>query len=658
MAPRSHKKSDLAWRQRTSVSALASAAPDRWVAIGLALVLAAITLIVFGQTLNHAFINYDDPDYVTKNAQVARGITLEGVVWAFTHVHASNWHPLTWISHMADSHLYGMNPRGHHLTNVVLHAVNAILLFLLVRQMTASLWRSFFVAALFAVHPLRIESVAWVAERKDVLSGLFFMLTLMAYTRYTRAPDRGRYALVAALFALGLMCKPMLVSVPLVLLLLDYWPLSRLPSLSLIGAEERKNFRRLVLEKLPLLALGLASCAVTLFAQREAIKPVTQIALPARLANAAVAYVDYMRQMFWPKDLAVLYPWEAARLQTLHVASAVLLLAGISITVFLLRSRRYLVTGWLWYLIMLVPVIGILQVGNQGRADRYTYLPQIGLYLLITWSAVELCARLKFYRVLLSGIAATGLVALILAARTQASYWQDSETLWRHALNVTTDNVIAEGNLGEAIYRKGRNAEARFHFEKSLRINRRQPELLSALGVFDLEVGRIDEARAHLQEAIAIEPNHKDAHFNLGNVYLHTGDGAEALTHYERALAINPDDVEALNNMAWILATWPNALTRNGVKAVVLAERADALTRGQNQLISATLAAAYAEAGRFPEAAQAAERALQLAIAEGNESRANSIRAQIELYKSGQAFRDRRYMPISCTDATRTDPTT
>ena len=651
MAPRSHKKSARAERQ--PASGPAPAARDRWIAVGLALVLAAITWLVFGQTLNHAFINYDDPDYVTKNAQVARGLTLEGVVWAFTQVHASNWHPLTWISHMADSHLYGMNPRGHHLTNVLLHTVNAILLFLLLRQMTTSLWRSFFVAALFAIHPLRVESVAWVAERKDVLSGLFFILTLMAYTRYARAPDRARYALVAALFALGLMAKPMLVSLPLVLLLLDYWPLGRLPSLSLEGAEERKNFRRLVLEKMPLLALGLASCAVTLFAQREAMKPVTQIALPARVANAAIAYVDYMRQMAWPIDLAVLYPWDAARLQPLHVALAVLVVAGISLTVFLLRSRRYLVTGWLWYLIMLVPVIGILQVGNQARADRYTYLPQIGLYLLIAWSAVELGGRLKYYRLLLSGIAVAGLVALILAARTQASHWQDSETLWRHALNVTTDNIIAEGNLGEAIYRKGRNGEARFHFEKSLKINRRQPELLSALGVFDLEVGRVEEARANLQEAIAIEPNHKDAHYNLGNVYLHTGNGTEAVSHYERALAINPDDVEAMNNMAWILATWPNALTRNGVKAVALAERADALTRGQNQVVSATLAAAYAEAGRFPEAVKTAERALQLALAEGNEARAGSIRAQLELYQAGQAFRDRRYTPISRTDTTQ-----
>lgn len=653
MAPRFHKKSVARAGRQANSAALDPAAHDRWATVGLALVLAAITWIVFGQTLNYAFINYDDPDYVTKNAQVARGLTLEGIVWAFTQVHASNWHPLTWISHMADGHLYGMNPRGHHLTSVVLHTVNAILLFLLVRQMTASIWRSFFVAAFFAIHPLRIESVAWVAERKDVLSGLFFLLTLMAYTRYARAPGRGRYALVAALFALGLMCKPMLVSLPLVLLLLDYWPLGRIPSLSLKGAEERKNFRRLVLEKLPLLALGLASCAVTLFAQREAMKPVTQIALPARLANAAIAYVDYIRQMFWPNDLAVLYPWEAARLQTSHVVLAVLLLAGLSITVFVWRRRRYLVTGWLWYLVMLVPVIGILQVGNQARADRYTYLPQIGLYLMIIWGAVELGGRLKYYRVWLSALAVAGLVALTLAARLQASHWQESETLWRHALNVTTDNIIAEGNLGEAVFRKGRTAEARFHFEKSLRINPRQPELLSTLGVFDLEVGRVDEARAHLQEAIAIEPNHKDAHYNLGNVYLHIGHGAEALSHYERALAINPDDVEAMNNMAWILATWPNALTRNGVKAVALAERADALTRGQNQVITATLAAAYAEAGRFPEAVKTAERALHLALAEGNEARANSIRAQMDLYRSGQAFRDRRSGPTSSTKLIR-----
>ena len=625
----------------------AAGASDRWLLIGICVALAAITWLVFGQTLRHDFVNYDDNDYVTKNAQVSRGLTLEGIAWAFTRVHCSNWHPLTWISHMVDCQFYGLNPWGHHLTSVLLHAANAILLFLLVRKMTGAVWRSAFVAAVFAIHPLRVESVAWVAERKDVLSGLFFMLTLMAYVRYARAGSRARYVMVLVLFALGLMCKPMLVSLPLVLLLLDYWPLNRLPSLSLTSAENRKILARLLLEKVPLFLLVLASSAMTMIAQRASMQPIARVTFPARLANAALAYVDYISQMFWPKDLAVLYPWYPQRLAASQVAVAALVLAGISLGVFLFRRRRYLVTGWLWYLIMLVPVIGIVHVGNQSQADRYTYLPQIGLYLLLAWGAFELGARLVFYRVLLATVAVAALVALIFQARVQASYWQDGETLWSHALEATTQNIIAEANLGDALYSKGKDTEAWMHFGNSLRINRHQPTLLSSVGVFYLEAGRIEEALAHLQEAVEMEPKCEDAYYNLGNVYLTIGNGPEALVHYQRALDLDPDDIQALNNMAWILATWPNERVRDGLRAFTLAEHADSLTRGQNQVIRATLAAAYAETGRFPEAVQTAERAIRLARAENNQGRASSIEAQLQSYKSGLPFRDNRYRSTS-----------
>jgi tetratricopeptide (TPR) repeat protein len=619
-------------------------ASDRWLLLGICVALAAITWLVFGQTLRHDFVNYDDRDYVTKNAQVSRGVTLEGIVWAFTRVHSSNWHPLTWISHMLDCQFYGLNPWGHHLTNVLLHAANAILLFLLLRQMTGTMWRSAFVAAVFAIHPLRVESVAWVAERKDVLSGLFFILTLMAYGRYARAGSRARYIMVLVLFALGLMCKPMLVSLPLILLLVDYWPLNRLPSLSLADAENRKILARLLLEKVPMFLLVLASAAMTMIAQRESMLPIANAAFPARLANGALAYVDYISEMFWPKELAVLYPWYPQRLTPSHVTVAALVLAGISLGVFLFRRRRYLVTGWLWYLIMLVPVIGIVHVGNQSHADRYTYLPQIGLYLLLAWGAFEMGARFVFYRVLLATVAVAALAALIFQARVQASYWQDGETLWSHALKATTQNIIAEANLGDALYAKGKETEAWMHFEKSLRINRHQPSLLSSVGVFYLEAGRTVEALAHLQEAVEIEPKCEDAHYNLGNLYLKIGNGPEALVHYQRALDLDPDDIQALNNMAWILATWPNERGRDGLKAVGLAKHANSLTDGRNQVIAATLAAAYAETGRFPDAIRTAEQAIRLAAAEGNEARAISIRAQLESYKSGNAFRDNRFL--------------
>ncbi len=613
-------------------------------AIGVALFLAAITWLVFGQTLRHEFINFDDGDYVIKNAQVSRGLTLEGIAWAFTHVHSANWHPLTWISHMLDCQFYGLNPAGHHFSNVLIHAATAILLFFVLRQMTGTFWRSAFVAALFAIHPLRVESVAWVSERKDLLSGLFFLLTLGAYVRYARAPwSPLRYGLVVFLFALGLMCKPMLVTVPFVLLLLDYWPLNRFAGPEGQTGRRPQIIRRLILEKLPLFGLGLASCVITLFAQTASMAPVARIPLPLRVSNAVISYTDYLRQMFWPTDLAVLYPWEAARLGTFNVVASIALLAGISLVVFVLRRRGYPVVGWLWYLIMLGPVIGILQVGNQSRADRYTYLPQIGLFLFVTWAAVELCSGWRFRRVLLGALSGVILVALIFSARVQASYWQDSETLWSHALSCTTDNIVAEGNLGRACYDKGKTREAMVYFQNSLRIEPRQAPVHSILGVFFLDMGRLNESVAHLQTALEIEPRFGDAHFNLANTYMQMGQAKEALSHYSKALEIDPNDTQALNNMAWILATWPEALTRDGAKAVELAERADTLTSGVSPMISATLAAAYAEAGRFVEAVKTGQRALQLSTAEGNTSRADSIRTQIEIYQRGAAFRDVRY---------------
>ena len=610
----------------------------RWIPVAISVFLAALVWIVFGQTWNHDFVNYDDLDYVTKNAQVSRGVTLEGIVWAFTHFHSSNWHPLTWISHMIDCQFYGLNAGGHHVTNLLIHAANAILLFFLLRRMTASLWPSAVAAALFAIHPLRVESVAWVSERKDVLSGLFFMLTLMAYARYARDPSRKRYIAVAVLFALGLMSKPMLVSVPVILLLLDYWPLNRLPGFSI------RTLWPLLKEKLPLFALSLGSCVVTLFAQQGSLQPIEHIRLPARVANTGLSYVDYLRQTIWPENLAPLYPWDPSRLQPSVITVAYVVLAGVFVAVFVWRRRRYLLTGWFWYLVMLLPVIGILHVGNQSHADRYTYLPQIGLYLMLIWGAVDLCAHWRYLRIPAVAVAGALVIALTFSARAQAAHWRDSESLWRHALAATTDNIIAEANLALALYWKGNNEEAMQHFEQSLRINRHQAAALSSLGYFYLQLGRVEDSFATLKEALEIEPRLADAHYNLANTYLAVGKADQALESYQRVLEILPDDVEALNNQAWILATWPNVSIRNGVKAVALAERADTLTRQKNQIVAATLAAAYAETTRFPEAIRAAERAMKIASAEGNEGRVLSIREQLQAYKSGNPFRDNRFL--------------
>ena len=616
----------------------------RWVILAVCVFLAAVVWLVFGQTLRHDFVNLDDGAYVYKNPQVSRGLTIEGITWAFTRSHASNWHPLTWISHMLDCQFYGLNPGGHHLTNILLHAANAILLFLVLRQLTASLWRSAFVAAVFAIHPLRVESVAWVAERKDLLSGFFFILTIWAYIRYVRGPrSPARYVLILILFAIGLMCKPMLVTVPFVLLLLDYWPLRR------IGAEGDSAInkfhipREVILEKLPLLGVAAASCVATLVAQQTAMQPLANLSLPIRAGNAAIACVVYIRQLFWPSDLAAFYPLAFRDITASRVLLSLLLLAAITIAFFLLRRRRYLLTGWLFYLIMLAPVIGILQVGSQAHADRYTYLPEIGLALLLTWTVSDLSARWPFRRPLLGVLSVGIVVALICSARTQASYWKDSETLWTQALSRTSDNLMAELNLGEAVYKLGRTPEAIAHFERALQIDPNQAWVYSSMGAALLEIGRPGESLAILQKAIELDPKSSDAHYNLGNTFLQMGRGNDAVAHYKRALELAPDDIETMNNLAWTLATSPDALVRDGTKAVQVAERADSLTNNASPIISATLAAAYAEAGRFPDAVRTAQRAIQLALNEGNESRAASIRTQLSAYESGKAFRDRRF---------------
>jgi Flp pilus assembly protein TadD len=497
---------------------------------------------------------------VYENPQVIHGLNLEGIKWAFTHSMTGNWLPVTVMSHMLDCQFYGLHAGGHHLTNLLLHAATAILLFLVLRQMTGALWRSAFVAAVFAIHPLRVESVAWVAERKDVLSGLFFMLTLGAYVRYVRKPPSlGRYLTVMFLFAIGLMCKPMLVTMPFVLLLLDYWPLNRVANVTDATVTDRryKNHfpipRRLILEKLPLFGLAVAAGVATLFAQKVAIQPFEQISLPLRVGNALISYVTYLGQMFWPSGLALLYPLTAGGVGVSKVVPSLVVLAGISTGVFVLRRRPYLLTGWLWYLIMLVPVIGIVQVGAQARADRYTYLPQIGLYLLLTWAAADLCARWRYRRQVLGAAAGIMIAALMGFAWKQTSYWRDSESLWRHALACTTDNFIGHSNLGNALFNKGSVDEAIAHFQRVLQITPDYAEAHNNLGDALLKKGSVDEAITHFQMALQINPDFAEAHNNLGNALFNKGSVDEAIAQFQMALQINPDSAGIHNNLGCAL---------------------------------------------------------------------------------------------------------
>jgi tetratricopeptide (TPR) repeat protein len=505
-------------------------------AAAVCVALAAITFAVFGQTLGHEFVNFDDETYVSKNPMVTPGLTGPGIVWAFLGVRSSNWHPLTWLSHMLDCELYGLNPAGHHLTNVLLHTATVIALFLLLRQMTGALWRSAFVAAVFAIHPLRVESVAWVAERKDVLSGLFFMLTLAAYVRYARRPwSLTRYGLVLLLFALGLLCKPMLVTLPVVLLLLDYWPLQR-----------AEPAGKLMLEKLPLLALSAASCIVTLAAQSKAIQSAETFSLPLRLENALVSCMIYLGQMVWPVGLVVFYPYPRHGFPLWEVALAGALLVGFSALAWLQRRKRpWLMVGWAWYLVMLLPVAGIIQVGMQAHADRYTYLPQIGIYAAVAWWAAEW----RISRAALGALMAAVIGALMADSRQQTAYWQDSDTLWTRALACTTDNDVAEFNFAIALLRQGTVDQAITHFQRALQVNPDFVEARCALGNAYSQKGHVDEAMVQYRQALKINPAFAIAHNNLGSVLMRKGQVDNAIAEFRNALQEKPDFAEAHHNL-------------------------------------------------------------------------------------------------------------
>src|SRR6202167_1037861 len=531
----------------------------RWVCVALI----AANLIVYASAWHHGFVNYDDDDYVTTNPVVLRGLTWHGVAWAFTTGYAVNWHPLTWLSHMLDVQLYGLDPGLHHLTNLLFHIVNTLLLFGLLHRMTRALGRSAFVAGLFAVHPLHVESVAWVAERKDVLSTLFWMLTLWAYQEYARRPGLRRYWAVLLFFALGLMAKPMLVTLPFVLLLLDFWPLGRVgigPNSAGGWALSRDGWatmRRLVFEKLPLLALAVVSSIVTFAIHRRGGAVISFAAAPLhiRMANALVSYVAYIGKMLWPARLAVLYPY-AQSLPLWWLAGAFLGLMGISFAVIRAGPRHpYLSVGWFWYLGTLVPVIGLIQVGDQAMADRYTYVPLIGLFIIVAWGVPELLVRWPFRRIALAAAAGLVILACAIAARGQLQYWENSSTLWTRALAVTTGNNIAHNNLGVSLADQGKLDEAIAHYSEALRIKPDYADAHNNLGAALADQGKVDEAIAHYSEALRIKPDYADAHDNLGVSLCDQGKLDEGIAHFNEALRIKPDSAKAHNNLGVALAS-------------------------------------------------------------------------------------------------------
>jgi len=514
-------------------------------------------LVAYWQVRDHEFVNYDDDLYVTKNQHVQAGLSLKGITWSLTDTSTGNWHPLTWLSHMLDCQLYGMNPGSHHLTSVLFHMWNTLLLFLLLRRMTGALWQSGFVATLFALHPLHVESVAWVAERKDVLSTFFWMLTLWSYVWYVEHRGISRYLLVLLFFILGLMAKPMLVTLPFVLLLLDYWPLKRFSWEKSVDGnlQQESTISRMIWEKTPLFFLAMALSVVTFLAQKSggALNPLDVYPLDARIGNAVVSYVSYIGKMIWPNNLAILYP-HPGMLPIKQVAGAGLLILFISLlAIWAVKRRPWFTVGWLWYTGTLVPVIGLVQVGVQSMADRYTYVPLIGLFIIVAWGIHELMARWRHRIMGLLTMTALFILILLVITRMQVRYWSNSISLFEHAIKVTDGNFVAHNNLGKAFSEKGRIAEAITHFLEALRIKPDYAEAHNNLGLSLAKNGRIDEAIKHILQALQLKPYFAEAHNNLGNALDLQRRTGEAIGHYLEALRIKPDFEEAHYNLGLVL---------------------------------------------------------------------------------------------------------
>jgi tetratricopeptide (TPR) repeat protein len=725
----------------------------------ICLLLVLLTLALYQPVANHDFVNFDDDQYITGNFHVNAGLTWSDIVWAFRSGYAHNWHPLTWISHMLDCQIYGLNPAGHHLTSLLFHIVNTVLLFLFLSRYTETTWASGWVAALFACHPAHVESVAWIAERKDVLSTFFWLLTLFTYARFAeeskvqaskpksqvsqleaREPQskiqtpksKIFYAAALSMFACGLMSKPMVVTLPFVLLLLDFWPLQR------FGTE---SIQRLFVEKIPFFALSLVSCVITFRVQQGAVAPLEALPLSFRIINAAVSYLLYVSKSFWPADLAVLYPIRRPWPPGMAIIATLFVLTVSVLVVRLARRCPFLFVGWFWYLGTLIPVIGLVQVGLQSMADRYLYIPGIGLSVIVVWGFNALSSTWPERKWIAAGMGIAVLAGCVAGTRMQLQYWQNSIALFSHAKAVAPGNDMTDNHLGEALDAAGQFDQAIPILKESVRINPHNARGLSELGTalarqgklpeaiecfrravelrpndavlhYDLgaellENGHLDEAASELLTALQLNPNIAAAHRSLASVLLKKGETSAALEHfataiqlnpgwadahfdfglallnhnqpaeataqfseavalapnatrshyrlaealsrqhrsreaineYWQALQLDPDFPEALNELAWILATDPDPELRSGTVAVHLAEHACGLTRYQAAAMLTTLGAAYAEADRFSEAIATTQKARDLAAAAGQTDLANGDEHLLQLFKSGQSYR-------------------
>ena len=594
-----------------------------WLLIAISGAIVLATFVVYWQLRGHEFLNYDDPMYVWENDYVRKGLTWEGVRWAFTATRGSTnyWHPLTWLSHMLDCQLFRTDPGWHHLTNFLLHLISTLLLFGVLNRMTGALWRSAFVAALFALHPLNVESVAWISERKSVLSTLFWMLTMAAYLRYVKHPAVSRYLLTLLVFALGLMAKPMLVTLPFVLLLLDYWPLGRFQPGQAVkdtnrqthkflnARSQRLSIYRLVREKIAFFALSAASIYISsLSVQSLGIVISTEsVPIKLRIANALVSYINYIGKIIWPQKLAVFYPYPDM-VPMWQSIGAFLLLVCISVLVIrLLRVIPYLAVGWLWYLGILIPAIGLVQAGVwPAIADRFVYVPSIGLFIIIAWAVPEVLAKWRYRKITLGVLAPVVLLALAVCSWFQGGYWRNGITLFEHALTVTDKNYVAYTNLGEELMKQGEIDAGIEHFRQALEF---KPDYRSAhynLGLALVKRGKVGEAIKHYKEALRLEPDAAPIHYNLGKAFMLQQKYAEAMKHYRKALQIKPDEPVLYYNLALVL------VEQGEIDEAIKLFRKALRLKPDAGIVHRNLGLALARQGRYAEAIKHYEEALRI----------------------------------------------
>jgi len=601
-----------------------------WICLGLLLAIA----MVYARAGSFDFVNFDDPDYVTANNAVKGGLTLSGITWAFTRFYASNWHPLTWISHMLDCEIFGMHPAGHHFVNVALHAGNAILLFLLLQRLTGAQWRSAIVAGLFALHPLHVESVAWISERKDVLSTFFGLLSLLTYAEYVREAKAGnaraqrRFIAALVLFALSLMAKPMLVTLPFLMLLLDVWPMQRVENSgwrTIAGPQ----FRKLVLEKWPWFALTAASCVITFIAQKAggAVLSTEYFPFTWRVANAVTSYFVYVLKACWPFHLAVFYPLPRELHAGLLLAGGAFLAAATIVALITLRRRPFVLVGWLWFLGTLIPVIGLVQVGNQALADRYTYFPLTGIFIAVVWGGAEMLQRGKTVQIAGAAVSILALVCCSLITVSQLQYWKNSITLFTHALALTKDNAPANNNLGTALAALGQKPEALAHYAEAVRIEPNNARYRNNLANAFARAGQRDAALEQYQAVIGIDPRFAEAYSNIGGLFLAEHRVSEALAILYEAVQINPGNAELRSNLG-------NVLSMTGRLDEALAQHLEAVRLDPfSAVVRLNAGLALLKAGRANDAS------VQFAAA----VRLNPASAEARFELGWQLFLDRRF---------------